>query len=840
MRKVYILTLSLSLLLSLIFLFKEEQPDAQPIIKKIDLIQNYGKLPLHFIENRGQLDKRVKFYERGTAHSTYFTEEGVYVVLHGRNREPEVLSIKPLGGNPEPHITAEGKLSGRVNYLKGSDPEKWKRDIPTYAKVRYKEVYEGIDVVFYGNQRRLEYDVVVKPGADLKAVRFSYEGVKELKVNDKGELVAVLPSGSVIVQDKPFIYQEVDGKKVEIRGRFVVSKEDKKYYYGFEVDGYREGYALVVDPALSYSSFLGGSSQNSGYGIAVDSSGNAYVVGTTLSSDFPVQGALQGSRGGSYDAFVTKVSPQGNSIVFSTYLGGSDRDDGTGVAVDPGGNVYVVGKTRSPDFPTTTNAYDTSCGTDGSCDSGENDVFLAKINPQGDSLLYSTFLGGSGQDGPDGAEEFGHDVAVDQNGIVYIGGQANSTDFPVKNEYLACGNTWDAFVAKIDTTKSGNASLLYSSCFDGGYGYGIAVDSNGNAYLTGRKYNNVTFGTDAFVAKVDTNQSGLSSLIFFRFYGGSARDEGADIALDSSGNIYITGFTRSDDFPTQNAYDTSCGTDGNCNNGNEDAFLVKLDSSGNILYATYFGGSDDEIGHGIAVDSQGRAFIVGETRSPDMPTKDAYDTSCGNDGNCDVNSDRYDVFVAKFDPDQAGNASLLYSTFLGGSEFDYGYDAALDSSGNLYLTGETTSDDFPLSNPFQSLRNGSPDVFVAKLSEFATLTVTMSGNGTGSVTSSPGGIDCGSDCSETYAANSNITLSVTPSADSSFGGWGDACSGCGTNTTCVVTMSTDKTCVAAFNIPGSGGDSGGGCSASGITSPSNILGWILPFLLILVRRFIRV
>ena len=838
MRKVLLPAILSFMLLAFFYLTSADREGGSGSIKPLS---DYGNVPLFFIENRGQVHKDVRYYEAGAGHTTYFTAEGIFIHLHSGKGEMDYVGIRPVGAIPGVAPEGEGRLSGKVNYLIGKERSEWITGIPTFGKVVYRNLYEGIDIAFYGNQRKLEYDVIVRPGSDLRAVRFVYEGIVSLKVNKEGQLLAELPSGSVIVQDKPSIYQAVDGEKVEVHGRFVVSKRGKKYYYGFEVDGYREGYALVVDPALSYSSFLGGSSQNIGYGIAVDSSGNAYVVGTTLSSDFPLQGPLQGSRGGSYDAFVTKISPQGNSILFSTYLGGSDRDDGTGVAVDSGGNVYVVGKTRSPDFPTTSNAYDTSCGTDGSCNSGENDVFLAKINPQGDSLLYSTFLGGSGQDGPDGAEQFGHDVAVDQNGIVYIGGQANSNDFPVKNQYLSCGNTWDAFVAKIDTTKSGDASLLYSSCFGGGYGYGIAVDSNGNAYLTGRKYNNVTFGTDAFVAKVDTDQSGASSLIIFKYYGGGARDEGADIAIDSSGNIYITGFTRSTDFPTQNAYDTSCGTDGNCNGGNEDAFLVKLDSSGNILYATYFGGSAEERGHGIAVDSQGRVFIVGETRSPDMPTKDAYDSTCGNDGNCDVNSQRYDVFVAKFDPGQAGNASLLYSTFLGGSEVDYGYDAALDSSGNLYLTGRTHSDDFPLNNPFQSSRNGTPDVFVAKLSEFATLTVVKTGSGAGSVTSNPSGIDCGSDCSQIYDANAVITLSVTPTGDSTFGGWGSACASCGTATSCQITMSSDLTCSAAFNSPGGagGGCGGEGCSTAGALSAAGSLGFIIPPVLLIFRRLRR-
>ncbi len=836
MRKVLLAAILSFVILAFFYLTSSNREGGSVSIKPLS---DYGWVPLVFIENRGQVHKDVGYYEAGAGHSTYFTTEGIFIHLRSGKGKTDYVGIRPVGVSPGITLEAQGRLSGRVNYLIGKEEDEWITGIPTYEKVVYRNVYEGIDIAFYGNQRRLEYDVIVRPGSNLRAVKFVYEGIVSLKVNRMGQLLAELPSGSVIVQDKPTIYQVIDGEKVEVRGRFVVRKEDQKYYYGFEAEGYREGYALVVDPALSYSSFLGGSSQNRGYGIAVDSSGNAYVVGTTLSSDFPVQGPLQGSRGGSYDAFVTKISPQGNSIIFSTYLGGSDRDDGTGVAVDSGGNVYVVGKTRSPDFPTTTNAYDTSCGTDGNCNS-TNDVFLAKINPQGDSLLYSTFLGGSGQDGADGAEEFGHDVAVDQSGLVYIGGHVNSTDFPVKNEISTCQSGWDAFVAKIDTTKSGTASLLYSTCLGGGYGYGIAVDAAGMAYLVGSKSNGLS-GVDILVAKVDTNKTGASSLIFLKFYGGSARDEGADIALDSTGNIYITGYTRSSDFNTQNAYDTTCGTDGNCNSGNEDAFLMKLDTSGNILYATYFGGSAEDKGHGIAVDSQGRAFIAGETRSPDMPTKNAYDSTCGKDGNCDVNSQRYDAFVAKFDPGQAGNASLLYSTFLGGSEFDYGYDVALDSSGNLYLTGQTNSDDFPLNNPFQTSRNGSPDVFVAKLSEFATLTVVKTGSGAGSVTSNPSGINCGSDCSQTYDANAIVTLSVTPTGDSTFGGWGSSCASCGTATSCQITMSSDLTCSAAFNAPGGagGGCGGEGCSTAGALSVAGSLGFIILPILLIFRRLKR-
>ncbi|WP_457601648.1 SBBP repeat-containing protein, partial [Hydrogenivirga sp.] len=719
----------------------------------------------------------------------------------------------------------------------------WTTNIPTYGRVRYRGIYEGIDLVFYGNQRRLEYDVVVEPGADPGVVRFSYEGVEELRVNDRGELVAVLPSGKELVQRKPHVYQEVNGKKEIIGGEYVVSREGNSFVYSFRVSSYDRRYALFIDPVLSYSTYLGSFSNDYGYDIAVDSNGSAYVVGTTQSPDFPTQNPFQ-TDANSYDAVVIKLSSQGSSLVYSTYLGGNGRDDGLGIAVDGNGSAYVVGKTRSTDFPTTSNAYDKTCGTDGNCNdnnSSKNDAFVTKFSPQGDSLLYSTYLGGSDVEGNDGWEEYGFGIAVDSDGKAYVVGYTHSPDFPLKNEYAPSqGAGSEVFITKLDTNQSGSNSLLYSTYLGRGYGFDIALGSNGVVYITGRRSRGAPWGVDAIVAQVDTLKSGNASLLHFTYIGGTGNDSGTAIEVDSNGYVYLTGYTYSDDLPvTPSAYDSTCGSDGNCNSGKEDAFIAKLDvQQDKTLYLSYFGGEREDRPLGIAVDTNGVVFIAGYTRSTDFPTtQDAYDSTCGGDGSCDTNQNRYDAFVAKFDTTRSGGDSLLYSTYFGGSESDYGQGIALDSLGNVYITGYTRSDDFPLQKPVQTTIEGVEDVFIAKFSEYATLTVTTSGSGSGSITSTPAGIDCGSDCSEIYTLNSDVTLTVAPDASSTFSGWSNDCSSCGTSTSCVVTMSTDKTCTAAFTSS-TGGNGGGGCSTNG--APMNALAWVLPFLFILIRRFVRV
>jgi len=678
------------------------------------VVEAYGRLPLFFIQNDGQLDKKVKFYTKSSGSAIYFTQEGMYISLvkqQGKKEakteamsdtkpEAKLIKLSFLGGNPNPEIVAEGRLEGKVNYFIGNDPKKWKTDIPTYSSVLYKEVYKGIDIRFYGNQRQLEYDVIVKPGADPSKVKIVYEGIEGLRVNDKGEMEVVVKNSRgeeeiALIQHKPIVYQEIDRKRKELDGSFAILKNSKgKAVYAFNVPEYDKTRPLVIDPVLVYSTYLGGSNYDFGIGIAVDSQGNAYVTGGTGSTDFPTKNAFQGSIRGSFDAFVTKLSPQG-SLVYSTYLGGSGDDFGDRIAVDSVGNAYVTGWTGSTDFPTK-NAYQ------GSYRAG--DVFVTKLSPEGNSLIYSTYLGGSGND-----EVVG--IAVDSQGNAYVTGVTGSSDFPTKNAYQGSIRGFvDAFVTKIDTTKSGVDSLIYSTYLGGSnwdLGLGIAVDSVGNAYVTGwtnstdfptkNAYQRLNRGDeDAFVIKLSPS----GSLIYSTYLGGSGNDEGVGIAVDSQGNAYVTGWTISTDFPTKNAYQGSY-------RGHGDAFVTKLSPEGSLVYSTYLGGSDNDEGRGIAVDSQGNAYVTGWTGSSDFPTKNTYQSKFGGgDG---------DAFVTKLSPE--GN-SLIYSTYLGGSSVDYGLGIAVDSQGNAYVTGMTNSTNFPTTqNVFQGTYRGFGDAFVTKLGE---------------------------------------------------------------------------------------------------------------------------
>lgn len=666
-----------------------KQDDTHLSSQKQKILEAYDRLPLFFIRNDGQLDDRVKFYERGSGQSIFFTEEGIYISLL-----KEFVVLKPLG-SAKPQVVAEGKLPGRVNYFIGNDPTKWRTDIPTYAKVRYTGLYPGIDLVFYGTQRQLEYDVVVKPGADYKPVTFKLEGAQEVRTTPGGDLEIILRDGGKVVQKKPHVYQERGGHKHEIPGAFEVVKEHDAYLYSFTIGPYNTNYTLVIDPiVLAYSTYLGGNNFDRGYDIAVDSSGYVYITGETYSANFPTQNAYDPTHNGSSDVFITKLGPAGDSLVYSTFLGGSAAEFGTSIAVDPSGSAYVTGKTYSTNFPIY-NAYDPTYN-------GSGDAFVTKLSPAGNSLIYSTYLGGSGDDQGDG-------IAVDASGNAYITGYTESANFPTQNAYDATYNGGgDAFV-----TKLSDSSLVYSTFLGGNdydLGQDIAVDSLGSAYIVGETYSTDfpttpgAFDTshngddDAFVTKFSPDGS---SLVYSTFLGGINEDIGYGIAIDSSGNAYVVGQTYSSNFPTTpGAYDTSY-------NGNYDVFITKLSSLGNsLVYSTYLGGSGSDKGFGIAIDPVGSAYVTGETYSPNFPIQNAYDPIYNGAG---------DAFVAKL---SSAGASLNYSTFLGGSNYDRSLDIAVDPWGSAYVTGETYSTNFPTTpGAYDTIPNGSADAFIAKLSE---------------------------------------------------------------------------------------------------------------------------
>jgi hypothetical protein len=704
----------------------------------------YVQGPLRFEANRGQAHKDVRFVSRGLGYSLYLTSDEAVLVLAGRDMDmkrdvrstrahakPAVLRMGLVGAARRPVMSGLDELPGKANYFIGSDRTKWHTNVPTYAKVHYREIYPGIDLVYYGNQRQLEYDFVIAPGADPKKIALDFEGADKLEIDAQGELV-LRTAGGDLRQKRPVIYQEIDGVRREIDGGYI-RKGTKRV--GFEIAAYDRGRPLVVDPALSYSTYLGGNSFDFGQGIAVDAAGNAYVAGITYSPDFPTTpGAFQPTVIGHPHAFVTKLNPTGSGLVYSTYLGGSRFDLGQGIAVDAAGNAYVTGYTSSTDYPTTAGAFQTTHG--GVTDNW--DVFLTKLNPTGSALVYSTYLGGSDNDQ-------GNGIAVDGAGNAYVTGWTISLDFKTTLGAFQpiFGRGPDAFVTKFNPTGS---ALVYSTYLGGiktDVGYGIAVDAEGNAYVTGQTGSSVTFNSfmecpngpqecalntfpttpgafqtapggttspeDAFVTKL--NPTG-SALVYSTYLGGNGDDRGLGIALDSGSNAYVTGRTGSSTFPTTPGALRTTTTD-----FAYDAFVTKLNPTGSaLIYSTLLGGRGSDQGNGIAVNSIGEVYITGSTGAPSTPGVTASEFPISN-----AIQSRFggvvDAFVTKLD---TTGTALVYSTFWGGSNYDTGNGIAVDANGNAYVTGETDSTNFPTSpGVFQPAIAGPSsvpvDAFVLKI-----------------------------------------------------------------------------------------------------------------------------
>ena len=732
------------------------------------LAEAYGKLPLSFEINRGQTDSTVKFLSRGSGYSLFLTgNEAVLALRKGNsngkrqmakgksefqyspfdapssflqrpasfqfpvsnfhtpatNDEPRttgaLLRMKLVGANPNPKIVGTDELPGKSNYFIGNDPKKWRTNVPNYAEVKYANVYPGVDLVYYGNQGKLEYDFVVAPGADPRQIALDVgaglvpaqghpQGVP-LRIGTDGDLVVGTDGGEVIFH-KPVVYQPATynelrttngGGRHLVEGQYVLRGDNR---ISFQLAAYDRRRPVVIDPVLAYSTYLGGIADEFADAVAVDASGNAYVAGLTDSSDFPTTpGAFQTTPGGNGDAFVSKLNAAGSALLYSTYLGGSNFDVARGLAVDASGNAYVTGQTDSSNFPTTPGAFQTSFG------GGGNNAFVSKLNAAGSALVYSTYLSGGG-----GSVGFG--VAIDASENAYVTGGTGS-DFsttPGAFQTTYGGGDGDAFVSKLNAAGSG---LLYSTYLGGNdddVGYSIALDASGNAYLTGLTSSSdfpttsgafqTTFGgiSDAFVSKL--NAAG-SALVYSTYLGGSAYDLGGGIMADASGNAYVTGLAASSNFPTTpGAFQTT---------GNSDAFVTKLNSIGSaLLYSTYLGGGD-AWGAGVALDASGNAYVTGFAGSDFPTTPGAFQTTFGGGSSLIP----YDAFVSKLN---AAGSALVYSTYLGGSGGENGYGIAVDASGNAYVTGFTDSSNFPTTpGAFQTAFGGGSfygDVFVAKLS----------------------------------------------------------------------------------------------------------------------------
>jgi hypothetical protein len=673
---------------------------------KQELIENYGKIPLAFEANEGQTNSQAKFISRGSGYSLFLTaEEAVFTLRRSDKERSAVLRMKPLGANPSPKVTGIEEMESKSNYFIGNDPEKWRTNVANYEKVKYEEVYSGIDLVYYGNQRQLEYDFIVKPGADYREIALRFDGADKVEIDRNGELVLQI-GGEQVRQHRPVIYQEENGERLVVAGNYTFKSSRE---VGFEVGAYDESRPLVIDPVLLYSTYLGGSNSSEiANDIAIDAAGNAYVTGQTTSADFPITpGAFDTTfNGGTFDAFVTKLNPSGSALVYSTYLGGSGGgistgpfDQGFGIAVDAGGNVYITGVTNSTDFPTTPGAFDTTFN-------GQADAFITKLNPSGSALEYSTYLGGSGLAHGDQ----GNSIAVDAAGNAYVIGTTSSADFPTTPgafDTTLIGD--DAFVTKLNPSGSELVYSTYLGSDNPDEGRDITIDAAGNAYVTGfagsdnfpitpGAFDTTFSGGDAFVTKL--NPSG-SELIYSTYLGGSNGTSGNGIAVDAAGNAYVTGSTISTDFPTTpGAFDTTHG-------GSADAFVTKLNPSGSeLVYSTYLGGNDLDQGFGIVVDAAGNAYVTGRTLSADFPTTPgAFDTTHGGST---------DAFVTKLNP---SGSELVYSTYLGGNTTDDANSIAVDAAGDAYVTGITGSADFPTTpGAFDTTFNGG-DAFISKINE---------------------------------------------------------------------------------------------------------------------------
>src|SRR5882762_5108673 len=587
--------------------------------------ESYGRLPLQFEANQGQAHKDVRFLSRGPGYGVYLTAGEAVLVLtrpdakreaRGMSEprdappqaKPVALRMNLVGAARKPLVSGLDELPGKANYFIGRDQSKWRSNVPTYARVHYRGVYPGIDLVYYGNQRQLEYDFVIAPGADPTKIELGFKGADRLEI-DAGNLVLHV-GGSEIRQHKPVIYQEIDGVRREIDGGYVLKGARR---VGFQLAAYDASRPLVIDPVvLSYSTYLGGAGNDYGSGIAVDADCNDYVTGLASSVNFPTTaGSFQPIFGGSGDAFVTKLNPAGSAVVYSTYLGGSGHEHGEKLAVDAAGNAYVTGHTRSTDFPTTPGAFQTLAG-------GSDDVFVTKLNSDGSGLVYSTYLGGSGID-------FGLAIAVNAAGNAHVTGYTDSFNFPTTFGAFqrTSGGGNDAFVTKLNPAGSG---LVYSTYLGGSredYGRGIAVDESGNAYTAGSTdsinfpitpgaFQTLAGGSDdVFVTKLNSDGSGL---VYSTYLGGSGIDFGLAIAVNAAGNAHVTGYTDSFNFPTTfGAFQRTSG-------GGNDAFVTKLNPAGSgLVYSTYLGGSREDYGRGIAVDESGNAYTAGSTDSINFP-----------------------------------------------------------------------------------------------------------------------------------------------------------------------------------------------------------------------------
>jgi hypothetical protein len=798
---------------------------------------SYAALPLAFEPNVGQTDSQVKYLARGRGYSLFLTSTSAYFAVPVPSQPARVNSPRPeidlaavkrdghhataaserhtavasiemdlIGSNPQPHISAGNQLPGLTNYILGRDPSKWRSGIAHYGQVRYHDVYPGVDLAYHGAAQvptqgveaqandKFEFDFLINPGASPDAVRLGFRGPKGLRTGVSGDLVIASAAGDLHLH-RPFAYQELNGKRQSIDARFVIHADNR---VSFALGNYDRNRQLVIDPTVTYSTYLGGSMEDDGNAIAVDGSGNAYITGQTDSTDFPAHGGVVATAGG-FDVFVTELNPLG-AIVFTTLVGGSGDDIGNAIAVDtnssPAG-IYIAGQTGSSDFPTTSSVVQPTFFT------GVSHGFVSKISSDGSTLLWSTFVEGSGGDGALGLAIV-RDASVPTDDDVFVVGNTQSTDLGSRtpgtngtvnplpqggslNNGAGANGSVDGFIAKL---SNGGAQYLFLSYLGGSsddVAFGVALDPTGKIYVAGQTSSEDFYTTpanvfqpqcgtdghcnasggnvvdDAFVVAISS--ANPPAYIYSTYLGGEAKDDAFAVAADSSGNAYITGQTFSTSFPTKNpltGLSTLVGT--------QNAFVASLNSAGTALnYSTYLGGKGSEAGDSIAVDSNAIAYVTGYTTSTDFPVTST--TTFGGGG-----SFGRDAFLSELSLGGT-TLSLPFSTYLGGSgdEDILSGGVTVDAFGRVYVTGDTNSANFPLVNATDQTYNAGssstcaptggslvpcPDAFVTvyapnpdfSIAGTSLTSVTAGGSSTSTITIVP---------LHNYSDTVNLTCSVT-------------------------------------------------------------------------------
>jgi hypothetical protein len=706
---------------------------------KLQVNGAFGKLPLSFEPNHGQAGKRTRFMAHGSGYALQLTATEAILSLRKEraaadssgspteakakaDTNTEVVAMNLVGANGSPKVEGRNELPAKSNYLIGNERAKWHREVSNFARVHYSSVYPGIDLTYYGtSQRQLEYDFIVAPGADPAAIKIAFSGADQGSLDDEGNLLLQTKNGSII-QRAPVVYQEIAGARNVVAGRYRLTNERE---LTFEIGSYDRSHTLVIDPKISYSTFLGGTGNDFGNGIAVDHNGNVYITGTTNSFNLATQNAFQGQLNNgnnddnsdphTTDAFVTKLNASGTSVIYTTYLGssgvsGGSQDTGNAIAVFSDGRAAITGKASNgcgrsgSNFPITPNRYQDNGSGLRAC--RRSDAFVTVISADGSDLFYSTFLGGNQNRQVttyNGGLDEGLAIAVDSANKLYVTGSTDSDDFPTKNAFQNSRASEDligddAFIAKFDPAASGgvgDSTLLYSSYFGGSgtdVGRGIAVTSNGVAFIVGETssvdlptksssslppFQQFQHGNiDAFVAKFALNESRDSSLTYSTYFGGADADRALAVTVDSAERVYVTGSTRSlaPSFPVKNAFD-------NGQNGNQDAFVAKFNADGTALfYSTFLGGSGFDEGRGVAIDLAGSVYVTGKTLSPNFPVVHGLNVPNGS------------AFITKIEASDATGSTtprILYSDSFGQSGTEANA-IALDTKGNVYITGQTT------------------------------------------------------------------------------------------------------------------------------------------------------